>query len=173
MPGVRASQGEGWGRSSQVLPDCPVAQHPAEGLNSVALESAAAVLSGSGVPAGSGACSVGGRELSTTWPAGGSREGRWARNTCRSAMEVFNLCSLAQAAELALMPCSCSRMAGRRAPALSRSSRSRTTQWSHTAGRGEQTRRIRLSQGLEDQPKNGLAPWSQYERPPPGLWVMG
>ena len=52
-------------------------------------------------------------------------------------MEAFSLCSLAQATELALMPLSCSRMAGRRALARSRSSRSRTTQWSHTAGRGQ------------------------------------
>lgn len=54
--------------------------------------------------------------------------------TCKVAMEAFSLCSRAQATELALMPRNCSRMAGRRAPACSRSSRSRTTQWSHTAG---------------------------------------
>lgn len=56
-------------------------------------------------------------------------------STCRSAMEAFSLCSRAQARELVLTPRSCSRMAGRRVPARSRSSRSRTTQWSHTAGR--------------------------------------
>lgn len=50
-------------------------------------------------------------------------------------MEAFSLCSWAQASELVLMPRSCSRMVGRRALASSRSSRSRTTQWSHTVGR--------------------------------------
>lgn len=49
-------------------------------------------------------------------------------------MEAFSLCSWAQAAELALTPRSCSRMAEKRAPARSKSSRSKTTQWSHTEG---------------------------------------
>lgn len=66
----------------------------------------------------------------------GAVEGAWS--TCRSAMEATSLCSRAQATELALTPRSCSRRRGRRAPARSKSSRSRTTQWSHTvAARGQ------------------------------------
>lgn len=69
-------------------------------------------------------------------PGGGGRA-PGPCSTCRSAMEVFSLNSRAQAVELVLMLCSCSLMAGRRAPARSRSSKSRTTQWSHTASQGE------------------------------------
>lgn len=68
---------------------------------------------------------------------GQGRLGAGPGSTCRSAMEAFSLCSRAQTTELALTPRSCSRMAGRRAPACSRSSRSNTTQWSHTEGRGQ------------------------------------
>lgn len=67
-------------------------------------------------------------------PPGGGAAGRGPRGTFRSVMEAFSLCSRAQAAELGLTVRSWSRMVGRRAPACSRSSRSTTTQWSHTVG---------------------------------------
>lgn len=47
---------------SQVLPDCPASLYPVEGLYFAALESVTALLSGGGVPVGSGAYSVGSAE---------------------------------------------------------------------------------------------------------------
>lgn len=67
-------------------------------------------------------------------PPGGGAAGRGPRGTFRSVMEAFSLCSRAQAAVPGLTVRSWSRMVGRRAPACSRSSRSTTTQWSHTVG---------------------------------------
>lgn len=79
-------------------------------------------------------------------------------------MEAFSRCSRAQAAALALMPRSCSRMPGRRAPALSRSSNKSTTQWSHTASpggrwKGQQEPRAggRLSQGKGRSGHSGVS----------------
>lgn len=153
------------GGAHGVLPGRPAAACPAQGSRFVVPGFPAAVRSRGGGLEGSGAGSTGrgGSEPAT-------REGRlggWPCSTFRSVMEAFSLCSRAQAMELVLTLRSCSRMAGNRAPTRSRSSRSRTTQWSHTVGRtGESVQGVGLAwgQGGSHGVGTGVLSWAEGDK---------